>query len=151
MYWLKKVELSGKRVVRNGVSFSNSWEKNKLHCGNTVCEPDERFSLLTGPYPILEPTHPPKRAEWFWHVAGYIFSDRWCVSLNVFRWLVLSLRLVCRWSGTIIQQFAELWPLIMVCRQAVVKIVWDQLPELRVECVIFSGDRGVTASVIKRG
>lgn len=38
LYWLKKVELSGKRVVRNGVSFSNSWEKNKLHCGNTVCE-----------------------------------------------------------------------------------------------------------------
>lgn len=41
LYWLKKLELSGKRVVRNGLSFSNNWRKNKLHCGNTVCEPDE--------------------------------------------------------------------------------------------------------------
>lgn len=63
LYWLKKVELSGKRVMRNGVSFSNSWKKNKLHCGNTVCEPDESFSLLTGPYsnfgdPHIHPKEP---------------------------------------------------------------------------------------------
>ncbi|ADV19958.1 hypothetical protein I305_00473 [Cryptococcus gattii E566] len=47
LYWLKKFELSGKRVVRNGLSFSNNWRKNKLHCGNTVCEPDERLFFVS--------------------------------------------------------------------------------------------------------
>lgn len=47
LYWLKKFELPGKRTVRNGLSFSNNWRKNKLHCGNTVCEPDERLFFVS--------------------------------------------------------------------------------------------------------
>lgn len=76
LYWLKKVEFLGKRVVRNGVLFLNSWEKNKLYCGNMVCEFDERFSLLMGLYFILEFIYLFKRVEWFWYVVGYIFFDR---------------------------------------------------------------------------
>lgn len=33
--------------MRNGLSFSNNWRKNKLHCGNTVCEPDERLFFVS--------------------------------------------------------------------------------------------------------
>lgn len=43
--------------MRNGLSFSYNWRKYKLHCGNTVCEPDEILFFVSRPILQLWDVH----------------------------------------------------------------------------------------------